>query len=320
MRLEGIEEMKCIVFGGAGFLGEHLCRGLLKEGHEVIVYDRQSDKLELLKQKYTDICYIAGDFVKAENFDSVLSQGMCVFHLISTTVPSNTDVLWDVESNVIPTIRLLESCVRCNVGKIVYFSSGGTVYGVPKQVPIVEEHETNPISSYGIQKLMIEKYLHYYQHTHGLCYNVIRFANPYGEGQNPFAKQGVIAAFLARAIQGQPIGIWGDTKNVRDYIYIDDVVKAAIAAFRYQGDQHIFNIGSGIGVSLQEIITEIKKCLGKDISVEFMEGRKQDVSVNVLDISAAQKELQWEPLIGLDEGLGRMYKSWDSSQRCFRIY
>ena len=312
--------MKCIIFGGAGFLGEHLGKALIENGHEVVVYDRASEKVETLKEKYPTINYQTGDFNSENNFNEIIDSNEIIFHLISTTVPSNLDTVWDVTSNVLPTLRLLEACrENGKIKKIIYFSSGGTVYGKPNIIPIPEIHDTNPICSYGVQKLIIEKYLFFYYQFYGLNYSIMRIANPYGEGQAPFGAQGVIAAFLARALSGDSLKIWGETSTIRDFIYVGDVIKASLDCLEYNGIEKIFNIGSGIGVSLQDIINEIKIVVDNKVLIEQCEARKQDVPVNILNISKAKHELKWVPKVNLSEGIGRMKNSWNEDKKCFII-
>lgn len=311
--------MNCIVLGGAGFLGEHLGKKLLEAGHEVIVYDRESNNLEQLIKKYPLIRYISGDFSTEDNYSNILDNVHCVFHLISTTVPSNLDTVWDVNSNVIPTLRLLEACRKKENLKFIFYSSGGTVYGKPKVIPILESHDTNPVCSYGIQKLMIEKYLQFYGEFYGLDYYIMRIANPYGEGQTPFGSQGVIAAFLARALSKQPLEIWGDSSIIRDFIYVDDVMNASLSLLTYQGKEKIFNIASNIGISLNDIIDEIKRVVDHKIIVEQRAGRKQDVPINILNNIKAKQELNWQPQVSLQEGIGRMRISWDYRLKKFLI-
>lgn len=141
-----------------------------------------------------------------------------VFHLASTTLPktSNDDPGYDVRSNVVDTIQLLEACVDAGVRKVIFASSGGTVYGVPERLPIKEDHPTNPISSYGIVKLTIEKYLGLFHYLYGLDYAALRISNPYGPYQDPAGQQGAISVFLHRILSGQPIAIWGDGEIVRE--------------------------------------------------------------------------------------------------------
>ena len=198
---------RALVLGGKGFIGSHLSRAL---GAEAQVFDKPQD------------------FLDAAQLEPALANVEIVYHLISSTVPksSNDDPVADLESNVVGTLRLLELCRRRQVRKVVFVSSGGTVYGVPRATPIAEDHPTEPICAYGIHKLAIEKYLHLNWVLHGLDYHVLRVANAYGEGQRTDTAQGAVAAFLERALHGKPVQIWGDGSVVRDYVYVGDIVEA----------------------------------------------------------------------------------------------
>lgn len=311
--------MNYVVFGGAGFLGEHLCRRLLRKGNAPLVYGRDTESGRAFARRYPTVRYVAGDFVAEEHFDAYLQRGDVVVHLLSTTLPSNTDLAWDLRSNVLATLRLLDACAKSGVRAVVFVSSGGTVYGVPRSLPLQESHATDPICSYGIQKLLIEKYLHYYAHVFQLPYRILRLANPYGAGQNPFRGQGVVAAFLARALLESPIEIWGDGSVVRDYLYIDDAMEAMEALLCYEGKETVFNVGSGRGASLQEVVAAVQYAVGRKIAVKYKAGRKQDVPVNVLDISRARQELRWQPRVRLQEGVLRMKATWNGKTRCFQL-
>ncbi len=200
--------------------------------------------------------------------------------------------------------------MKSGVKRIVFISSGGTVYGVPKTIPISEEHSTYPTSSYGITKLAIEKYLDLYRSLHGLEYVTLRLANPYGVGQRLDAQQGAIAVFLARALRGEEISIWGDGSVIRDYIYVDDAIDAMVrsADVNIQGGC-VVNIGAGVGYSINEILSAIEKVTGRRTNKKYVEGRTYDVPANVLDISAAARLLGWTPKISLEEGLLR-FSNW----------
>jgi UDP-glucose 4-epimerase len=312
--------MNCLILGGTGFLGEHLSQELLGKGYNVYVYSRTSLKLNVLRNKYPEIHYIEGDFIQENNFKNVIDNMDIVFHLISTTTPVNIDVKLDIESNVLSTIRFLEACKESTtLKKIIYFSSGGTVYGKPKVLPIPEEHNTSPISSYGVQKLFIEKYLYLYNQKYNIDYIILRIANPYGPGQYPYGNQGVIASFLAKALMDKPLEIWGDGSVVRDFIYVDDVMNAAICAIEYRGETKIFNIGNGNGMSLNEIIDEIQCLVETHVVVLKREGRQQDVPVNVLNIERAKVELAWKPCMSFKNGLLRMKNSWTNEKKIFEL-
>jgi UDP-glucose 4-epimerase len=228
-----------------------------------------------------------------------------IIHLVSTTLPknSNDDPVFDVEGNVIGTLRLLDAARAARVRKVVFISSGGTVYGIPREVPIPESHPTEPRVSYAIAKLAIEKYLELYQLLHGLDYVVLRVANPYGARQRVDAAQGDVAVFLDRALRNETIEIWGDGSVVRDYLHISDVARAFLRAVDYTGEPRVFNIGSGAGCSLNELIGSIERLLGRPVARRYLAPRPFDVPRNVLDIARARDVLGWSPTVSLDEGL-----------------
>jgi UDP-glucose 4-epimerase len=295
----------CLVLGGAGFIGSHLAEALAQEGHRVKVFDRPHvDRLPLFpRQKGFEIH--TGDFLNPQALTPALRGTEVVFHLVSTTLPknSNDNPLYDIETNLLGSLRLIALCREHGVRKLVFVSSGGTVYGVPRSVPIAEHHPTEPISSYGIHKLAVEKYLYLAHRLHGLEYCILRPANLYGPRQRLDIAQGAVAVFLDRALRERPIQIWGDGSVVRDYVYVADAVDAILKAARFQGEPRVFNIGSGIGVSLNQLVGEIEKLLGRAIEVEHAEGRAVDVPVNVLDCTLARHHLGWRAATPLSEGL-----------------
>ncbi len=189
--------MKALVIGGNGFIGTHLVTALKAEGIQVRVFDRYPSKFA---EPDTKVEYIVGDLGNHGALNEIVNGMDWVFHLAYTTLPktSNDDPLYDVRSNLIDTIQLLQECNNFGIKKFVFVSSGGTVYGVPQTVPIKESHPTDPICSYGITKLAIEKYLQLFYHLYSLEYVVLRLSNPYGPGQNPNAKQGAMAFFLVK--------------------------------------------------------------------------------------------------------------------------
>lgn len=300
--------MNCLVLGGNGFIGSHLVDQLLVEGHKVRVFDKNE---EYYRKPISSVEYQYGDFGNRGLLMEALADIDTVFHLISTTLPktSNDDPAFDVQSNVVETLFLLEQCVSRKVKKVIFVSSGGTVYGKPLILPISENSPTDPECSYGITKLAIEKYLYLYWFLHGLDYCILRLANAYGERQRPTATQGVIPVFLERALRNDEIVVWGDGSVVRDYIYVTDIAKALIRALSYSGEIKTFNIGSGQGHSLKEVIHMIESVTGKPIQVKYTEGRSFDVSINVLDIARARSYLNWTPTTSLHEGIAHMY-SW----------
>ncbi len=299
--------MKCLILGGGGFIGSHLCEALLAQGHHVRILDRPN----LARFKpfgYEEkVEWIDGDFVNRKDVDNAVSGCDIIYHLVSTTLPSssNANPAYDVETNVIGTLHLLEAVRKHKVRKIIFVSSGGTVYGIPEEIPIRETHPTEPICSYGISKLAIEKYLNLFNLLHGIEYCVLRFSNPFGERQRVSAAQGAITVFISKALRNKEIEIWGDGSVTRDYFHVSDAVSALIKALSYEGNNRVFNIGSGVGRSLNEILDAIDTLTGTPVKRVYLPSRAFDVPVNILDISKAADLLDWKPQMPFIEGLSR---------------
>lgn len=297
-----------LVLGGNGFIGSHLVDRLLADGHSVRVFDKYPERY---RQPLVHVDYRFGDFGNRGLLSEALEGVDIVFHLISTSLPktSNDDPAYDVQSNVIETLFLLEQCVARKIRKIVFISSGGTIYGRPTKLPIHEDCPTNPECSYGITKLTIEKYLALYNLLFDLDYVVIRPSNPYGSRQNPEGIQGAIAVFLGKIARGESVEIWGDGSVVRDYIFIDDLVDALCRAAFSETPDRIFNIGSGEGYSLNAIVAAIGRVTGHTVQVVYKAGRPFDVPAVYLDISRAKEQLGgWFPRVSLDEGIRQAWE------------
>jgi len=299
--------MNVLVLGGNGFIGSHLLDHLRTNGHKVRVFDRQD---ELYRKPQPEVDYYIGDFGNRAMLASALKNIDVVFHLISTTVPktSNDDPAFDVLSNVVETIYLLEQCVKEHVKKVVFVSSGGAVYGTPSVLPVSEDSPTNPESSYGITKLTIEKYLSLFHRLYGLNYTIMRPSNPYGARQNPFANQGVIAVFLGRIAKGEVLEIWGDGEATKDYISIGDLIDGIYRATFFKVSSRIFNIGSGVGYSVNDLVQIIGEVVDQRFTVLYSAKGIHDVSKIYLDITRAKRELGWEPTTPLDVGIRSV---WD---------
>lgn len=301
--------MRCLIFGGGGFIGSHLAEALLSAGYLVRIFERPRSKAQLDPSVLARLEWLEGDFSNPVEVDDALRGCDVVFHLISTTLPksSNENPVYDVESNLVSTIRMLESACKHGVKKVIFTSSGGTVYGAPKQVPISEEHATNPMSSYGICKLAIEKYLALFHELHGLDFTVLRLSNPFGERQRVDASQGAVAVFLQKAITNNPIEIWGDGTVIRDYLYIGDLIKAMLKSIDYSGQVKVFNIGSSAGKSLNDVLNVIERVVNQPVQRIYKPGRPFDVPANVLDIRIADKYLDWRPEVSFELGIERFY-------------
>jgi len=301
--------MKITIFGGGGFIGSTIADRLLKDDHELRIFERP--RVQPYRQ-FLDgekIEWLTGDFMSVYDVSNAIDGIDIVLHLVSTTLPksSHDDMSYDVESNLVGTLHLLDAMVAKGVRKIVFISSGGTVYGNPVYLPIDEKHSTEPSVSYGITKLAIEKYLLLYQHLHGSKAIILRVANPFGERQRVETAQGAVTTFLSKAIQNQPIEIWGDGSVTRDYIYISDVAEAFARAVDYDGAKSVFNISSGVGTSLNELIDMLECVLCRELVRHYRPGRPFDVPVSVLDNSLARQELGWVPQVKLEDGIVKTF-------------
>ncbi|MBI3091900.1 MAG: NAD-dependent epimerase/dehydratase family protein [Candidatus Tectomicrobia bacterium] len=305
-----MKQETCLILGGCGFMGSHLAEALLAAGYRVRLFDRQHVDTANVAHLLAEVELYEGDFTNVAEVSAAVQGVTCIFHLISTTLPStsNDNPAYDLESNVVSTLHLLDAAVQAGVRKIVFSSSGGTIYGVPTEVPIPESAPTNPFCAYGISKLMIEKYLVLYRHLHGLDFCSLRIANPYGERQNPNAAQGAVTVFLARAWSREPIIIWGDGSVTRDYLYVGDVIEAFVKALHSPSPQRIFNVGSGRGVSLRELLRLVQVVTGVDLDVRHTAARKLDVPVSILDTRLIGRELNWTPRVSLEEGMAMTWE------------
>lgn len=305
--------MKALVLGGCGFIGSHLVDGLLAAGHKVRVYDRAPEQF---RQPFANVDYRFGNFSDAPLLSEALEGIEVVYHLISTTVPStsNLDPVADVQGNLINTLQLIQMMVQKNIPKIVFLSSGGTVYGIPETVPIVETHPLRPICSYGVVKVAIENYLQMFHQLHGLEYVVLRASNPYGERQGHAGVQGVIGTFMKKILAGEPIEIWGDGSVVRDFIYVGDLAELCVQA----GEKRtvgIFNAGVGQGVTVNEVLNKLVVVCGKPAEVVYRQNRNFDVHEVVLDITSAINTFNWNTTTEFDHGLKKHFSWMVNSQQ-----
>ncbi len=279
------------MLGGCGFVGSHIVDHLLICGYAVRILDKHP---EHFRERLSEVEYIFGDFRDGETVLRALLGVDAVVHLVSTTVPGTADFdpISDVKDNLIGTLTLLEAMSSAGVSRILFMSSGGTVYGVPEHTPIPEDHPLRPINSYGIVKASIEHYLSMYQRSRGLSPITIRASNPYGPRQGHSGVQGVISTFLNRIIAGEELEIWGDGSVVRDYLYISDLAELSVKALSTQ-ETGSFNAGSGVGTSLREVVTMIEAATGIQAQLTYRSSRPMDVQCSILDVSRAQLTFGW---------------------------
>lgn len=299
--------MKIVIFGGGGFLGSSIADRLLLDDHELRIFERPRVQPYREFKEGERVQWIAGDLSSTHDVNEAMQGVDVVLHLVSTTLPknSNDDPVYDVQSNIVASLQMLGAMATQNVRKIVFISSGGTVYGNPVYLPIDEKHPTDPLVSYGITKLAIEKYLQMFERMHGIQAITLRVANPYGERQRVETAQGAVGVFLHQALKDKAIDIWGDGSVTRDYIHVSDVAEAFVRAVEYTGSKRVFNISSGVGTSLNELLSMLEATLSKAIERRYLPARPFDVPVSVLSNVLARQELQWAPTVSMPDGIAR---------------
>ena len=297
--------MRVLVLGGSGFLGSHIVDKFLAEKHDVVVYDLYPERF---RRSPVGITFVTGDFGNVGALDELIATRFdAVIHCVSTTTPksSNESPEFDIQSNVIGTLYLLDICVKHGVGKLVFMSSGGTVYGDIGNLETVDEsHAVRPICSYGVSKLTIEHYLDVYRHLRGLDYVALRLSNPYGERQSPLRALGALTVFLHRTLKRQSVEVWGDGSVTRDFIYVGDVANAVYLA-TVKAVSGVFNVGTGAGLNLRDILSQIAVAAGQEPTVSWLPSRSFDVPRIVLDSGKLRAATNWRVITGFEEGVAR---------------
>lgn len=301
--------MKILVTGGAGFIGSNVVDAYIEAGHDVAVLDNLSTgKKENLnpKAKFFEID------LRDKNLSSVIAEfspDIINHHAAQIDVrKSVTDPIYNAEVNDIGALNLLEAAVNNNVKKFVFASTGGAIYGeVEKKSGADEKHSQEPISPYAITKRTTELYLHAYHVNRGLKYTVLRYGNVYGPRQDPLGEAGVIAIFCGRMLEGKECTIYGDGKQLRDYVYVGDVAQANLLALE-SGDNQIYNIGTGKGTSVNELYATLKELLkfGKD--AKYAPARAGELFRSVLSAKKIKRELGWKAKNSIKKGLKQTLK------------
>lgn len=298
--------MRVLVIGGNGFIGSHIVDALLRMGHTVRVFDRHPEYFRALLPA---VDYHYGDFRDRMSLAGALIGIDAVFHLVSTTFPGTADLdpKADVRENLIGTLELVETLLGLQITRLLFISSGGTVYGVPEQVPVPETHPLRPINSYGIVKAAIEQYIESYRRTSGLSPIIIRASNPFGPRQGHTGVQGVVSTFLNRIARGEEIEIWGDGSVVRDFVDVRDLAELCALAGT-SGREGTYNAGSGVGTSLNRLLEVIREVTGKEVQPRYRPARLIDVPVSLLDCTRARQDFGWAPNRSLSEGLENTWR------------
>ena len=309
--------MNILVTGGAGFIGSNIADALLDLGHKVFVVDSLSTgKKENINP---NAVFYEVDITHKKILESVFKETHpeIVFHVAAQidVRKSVENPQFDAEVNIIGSLNVFELSVKYGVKRIVFSSTGGALYGEPKLLPAKEDSPIESLSSYGVSKFASEQYLNYFNRLYGLEKVILRYGNVYGPRQDPLGEAGVIAIFTGRILNGKPPVIYGDGNQTRDYIFVEDVVKANILAM--EGKEGIYNVGTGIETSVNDLVKMFSKVLNKHIEPIYGPPRKGEVQRISLDISKAREELGFIPEFSLENGIRKTIKWFDHSVRKF---
>ena len=298
---------KALVTGGAGFIASHVVDALVENGYEVAVVDNLSTGCERnLNQKAKFYKMDIRDESLKDVFDKEKPE-LVNHHAAQMDVrKSVAEPIYDAQVNVLGSLNLLENCRRVGVKKIVYASTGGAVYGEPSPsiFPVDERCDVDPLSQYGITKHVVEHYLSLYYKLYGIEYTVLRYPNVYGPRQDPHGEAGVVAIFTEQMLEGIIPKIFGDGSKTRDYVFIEDLVRANMIAID-KGNHDIFNLGWGKEITDFEIFDTIRKALGLEIDPIYAEKRLGEIDRICLNASKAKNVLGWQPTVSLKEGIAK---------------
>jgi UDP-glucose 4-epimerase len=297
------EEMKILVTGGAGFIGSHVVDGYLEQGHEVVVVDDLSTGK---RQNVNSRARLYAVDIRNEKLEEIFAAekpDIVNHHAAKASVRESVvkPVLY-ADVNILGSLNLLELSRKYEVKKFIYISTGGAVYGEPEYLPADEGHPIQPLDPYGVSKASFEHYLSLYRRQHGLPFTVLRYGNVYGPRQDPFGEAGVVAIFTGQMLQGEQAVVNGSGEQERDFVYVGDVARANLLSLD-RGEGGIYNIGTGVGTSINEIFARLKTAT--DYGLEEVHGppKAGEVFKIYLDADKAARELNWQPVVDLQEGL-----------------
>jgi UDP-glucose 4-epimerase len=304
--------VRVLVTGGAGFIGSNLVDRLLAEGCDVDAIDDLStgslaNLADARAQRARKFSFHRLDICSPQLVDVIAHrQPEVIFHLAAQAGvrPSLENPAFDAQVNILGTLNVCEAALRAGTRKVVFAGSGGTIYGVPESVPVKESHSQRPTSPYGVSKKAAVDYLFYYREIHGLEYTVLALANVYGPRQDPHGEAGVVAIFAGHLLAGKAPTIYGDGKQTRDYVFVDDVVDAFVRAAE-KGGGLLMNIGTGVETSVLELFDVMARLAGFRQEARFAPERAGELLRSALDPGRAAIHLGWKPWTPIDDGLAR---------------
>jgi len=296
--------MDCMVTGGAGFIGSHIVNALVAQGRIATVFDDlSSGKRENLGE---GIALTVGDVRDKQAVGTAVSNDVdCVFHLAAQIDVRRAveDPGFDAQVNIGGTINVLNACVEAHVRRFVMSSTGGALYGEPKNLPADEQTPIQPLSPYGVSKYCAEQYIEYFYRMYGLGTVILRYANVYGPRQDPNGEAGVVGIFARRILLGQSCIVYGDGEQTRDFVFVDDVARANMLAM--QGPLGTFNIGTGVETPLNGLLAAFERVVGHPVAREYAPARAGEVQRIALNAEKARHEMGWKPSVSLEDGLAR---------------
>ncbi len=299
---------RSLVVGGCGFLGSHVVDALLARGHEVSVLDPRPVP-SALARAWRGVRYVHGDMLHPADVEQAVRGIRYLFHYATTTVPGTSLANPELDNdNILGTLRILRAATAASVEKIVFPSSGGTIYGHPDRLPIPEDAPLRPRSPYAASKIAIEQHLEIARQTSGLDYAVLRYGNPYGPRQDPHGNMGIVAVILGLVRSGGTPALFGDGSATKDFFFAEDAASAALAALP-RAEERVFNVASGVGTTILELLGLMSSVVGRRIEPKRLPPRPGDEPACVLDVRRIERVYGWKPRIDLREGLRRTW-SW----------
>ena len=303
--------MTILVTGGAGFIGSHLVNALLSMNFRVAILDNLSTgKRERIK---STVVFYQGDIRNREFVMEVVEkeQPEVIYHLAAqvSVQESLKDPVGDAQTNIVGTLNLLDLAVQYKVKKII-FASSAAIYGTPKYLPIDEAHPADVLSGYAVSKYTVEHYLAVYKKLYDLNYTVLRYANVYGPGQLAGTEGGVVAIFIQHILAGKPPVIFGDGEQTRDFIYVQDVVAANLAALN-EGSESVINVSTGQPTSVNAVYKLLQEITENDTPAIYQLARPGDIRHSILANTLAKQVLAWQSAYALEEGLSETVKRWN---------